>query len=172
MRVRVTVISGVQFRGRVSRGAASTRCGRRPQAATLSPTSARQGRVLLRVARPVQEPSPTDRASAEPQGVRVHRGRTLTTAHVRIHQGRPVTSPGRTVLDVAATLTDRDVERLLDEALFARRILTRADLRDVLARAGSHAGRGRLKRVARNYTRSTKTDSPPEERLLLLIRAS
>jgi very-short-patch-repair endonuclease len=69
-------------------------------------------------------------------------------------------------------VTDRDVERLLDEGLFALRILTLSQVRDVLARAGQHSGRGRLARVAANHTRSTRTESPPEEALLSWIRAA
>jgi very-short-patch-repair endonuclease len=96
----------------------------------------------------------------------------MTSADVSVHDGLPVTSPARTLLDAAGTLTDRDVERLLDEGLFGRRIVTTAQINDVLARAGGHPGRARLQRVAASHTRSTKTDSPPEERLLALIRAA
>src|SRR5438270_11969058 len=60
---------------------------------------------------------------------------------------------------------------MLDGALFVRRLVTVAEIRELLARAGGHPGRGRLRRVVGDHTRSTKTDSPPEEALLLLIRA-
>lgn len=71
---------------------------------------------------------------------------------------------------------------MLDEGLFARRIITLAEVRDVLARAGNHPGRARLARVAADRTpadrthadraSSTRTDSPPEEAVLGLIRAA
>jgi very-short-patch-repair endonuclease len=61
---------------------------------------------------------------------------------------------------------------MLDEGLFKLRILTLKDIDDVLTRAGTHAGRARLARVGRSHSRSTQTDSPPEERLLQLIRAA
>lgn len=96
----------------------------------------------------------------------------MTRADVRIHQGLPVTSPARTLLDVAATLPDRDLERLLDEALFVRRLVTRGEITAVLRRAGNHPGRGRLARVLGTHARSTKTDSPPAEALLSLIRGA
>jgi very-short-patch-repair endonuclease len=124
------------------------------------------------VARPVHVTLPGDRGCPEPAGVAVHRCRTISAADVRVHEGLPVTSPARTILDVAATLPDRDVERLLDEGLFVLRILTAGAVADVLARAGSHPGRARLARVAGGHKRSTKTDSPPEERMLTLIRAA
>jgi very-short-patch-repair endonuclease len=124
------------------------------------------------IARPVHVTIPDPRGCPAPAGVVVHRSVTIGPADVRVHEGLPVTSAARTLLDVAATLSDRDIELLLDEGLFALRILTLAQISDVLARAGSHPGRGRLARVARGYTASSKTDSPPEERLLVLIRAA
>jgi very-short-patch-repair endonuclease len=124
------------------------------------------------VARPVHVTIPGKRGCPAPAGVKVHRSITLTPADVRVYEGLPITSPARTLLDVAATLTERDVERLLDEARFALRIVSLAEVRDVLARAGGHPGRARLERVANNFTRSTRTESPPEEKLLAMIRAA
>lgn len=105
-------------------------------------------------------------------GVTVHRSRTIAAPDSRVHQGLPVTSPARALLDAAGSLRDRDIERLLDEAVFALRILTIAEVRDVLARAGNHPGRARLARVVGGHMHATKTDSPPEEDLLALIRAA
>jgi very-short-patch-repair endonuclease len=123
-------------------------------------------------ARPIHVTIPGDRGFPTPEGVLLHRSRILTSADIRIHEGLPVTSPGRAILDAAATLPDRDVERLLDEALFARRLVALAEIEHLVARAGGHRGRARLERVARGHTSTTKTDSPPEERLLALIRAA
>jgi very-short-patch-repair endonuclease len=102
----------------------------------------------------------------------VHRSGTLTSADTSVHQGLPVTSPARTLLDVAAGLTDRDIERMLDEGLFTLRILTLSQVDDVLRRAENRPGRPRLSRAAANYTHFARTESPPEERLLTLIRAA
>jgi hypothetical protein len=124
------------------------------------------------VARPVHVTIPASRGRPSPTDVVVHRCATISSADVRLCEGFPVTSPARTLLDVAAALSDREVELLLDESLFVRRILSVAQLRDVLARAGTHPGRARLARVARGHTTSTKTDSPPEEGMLILIRAA
>jgi very-short-patch-repair endonuclease len=123
-------------------------------------------------ARPIHVTVPGDRGCADPAGVVVHRSVILTPADIRIRDGLPVTSPARAVLDVAPGLTDRDVERLLDEGLFALRILSRADIHHLLARAGSHPGRARLARAVADHTHSTRTDSPPEETVLGLIRAA
>ena len=123
-------------------------------------------------ARPVHVTIPEGRTGPSPTGVVVHRSRTISERDVRLHEGLPVTSPARTILDVAATLADRDVERLLDEGLFTKRLVKRAEIDDVLDRVGKHPGRARLARVARAHTRSSKTDSPPEEALLRLLRAA
>jgi very-short-patch-repair endonuclease len=124
------------------------------------------------IARPVHVTIPGRRGCPAPAGVQIHRCVTMSPADICLCEGLPVTSPARALLDVAATLPDRDIELLLDQALFARRILTLAQVADVLARAGNHPGRARLARVASGHTHSSKTDSPPEERLLALIRAA
>jgi very-short-patch-repair endonuclease len=124
------------------------------------------------VARPVHVTLPGHRGCPAPTGVVVHRCVTISAADVCVHEGLPVTSPARTLLDVAGTVSDREVELLLDESLFVRRILTVTQVAEVLARAGNHPGRARLARVACGYTHSSKIDSQPEERMLALIRAA
>ncbi len=123
-------------------------------------------------ARPIHVTIPGERGFCAPAGVKLHRSRILTPRDVRAHHGLPITSPARSLLDVAATLPDRDIERLLDEGLFALRLLTRVEIAELLARAGNHPGRARLTRVANAHIDDTRTDSPPEERLLALIRAA
>ena len=124
------------------------------------------------VARPIHVTLYARSSGPTPVGVALHRSETITEPDVRIHDGLPVTSPARTLLDVAASLPDRDVERMFDEGLFTRRVLTRREIVDVLARAGHHPGRGRLARVARAHSRPTRTDSRPEEALLRMVRAA
>src|SRR5579859_1344434 len=124
------------------------------------------------VARPIHLTIPRDTAGPKLSGVVVHRSRTIAPVDVRVHHGLRVTSPARALLDAAAALPDRDVERLLDEAVFARRLTTLTEIHELLARAGRHPGRARLARLTRGRTRSTTTDSPPEERLFVLIRAA
>jgi very-short-patch-repair endonuclease len=123
-------------------------------------------------ARPVHVTIPIGRSGPAPAGVKLHRSRTLTRDDVTTHDGLPLTAPARTLLDVAATLPDRDLERLLDEALFVRRIVTRNEIGAVLRRVGNHPGRARLTRVASVHTRTTETESPPTEALFRLIRAA
>jgi very-short-patch-repair endonuclease len=123
-------------------------------------------------ARPIHVTIHVGRSGPAPHGVRVHRSRIITPADIRILDGLPVTSPARTLLDVSATLPDRDVERLLHEALFARRIVTLEEIKALLKRAGGHPGRRRLARVAGMNVRDTSTESPPHEKLFQLIRAA
>lgn len=122
-------------------------------------------------ARPIHVTIPIGRCGPSPPGVKLHRSRILTPRDVRLRDGLPVTSPARTLLDVAITLPDRDVERLLSEAVFVRRIVTHQEISAMLRRAGGHPGRRRLARVAGALTVSTETDSHPAEKLHALIRA-
>ena len=55
----------------------------------------------------------------------------------------PITAPARTLLDLAATLPERPLERALDEAV-VRRLLREADLTVALATAPRRAGAARL----------------------------
>lgn len=123
-------------------------------------------------ARPVHVTIDGERGCPKPGGVTVHRSRMLSPGDGGLCRGLPITSPDRTLLDVAGRLPDRDVERMFDEGLYALRILTVPEIRKVLTRCGRHPGRARLTKVTADHTHSTETDSPPEERLLQLIRAA
>jgi predicted transcriptional regulator of viral defense system len=48
--------------------------------------------------------------------LRVHRARGLGTEDVTTRRGIPVTSPERTILDLAASLSERELEKVLDRA--------------------------------------------------------
>jgi very-short-patch-repair endonuclease len=93
----------------------------------------------------------------------------LTKQDVTIHRGLPVTSPARTLLDCAETLTPRALERALDEAL-ALRIVSISKLREVLSRAHGRHGAPLLKALLDHRGPSTITRSQAEERMLELIR--
>ncbi|HEX2104419.1 MAG TPA: hypothetical protein VHF51_12260 [Solirubrobacteraceae bacterium] len=73
---------------------------------------------------------------ARRDGLRIHRPRRLAATEVSSHHGIPVTTPARTILDLAATLPTRPLERQLDQAESAR--LT--DVPSLVARARAHAG--------------------------------
>jgi very-short-patch-repair endonuclease len=70
-----------------------------------------------------------------PTGVAAHEGRLAALDRTR-RSGIPVTSPARTVADLAQELGEEDLERALREAWF-RRLLTVPALRDALSRRPS-----------------------------------
>lgn len=78
-------------------------------------------------------------------GVIVHRSRTLTPADVTVHYGIPVTTPARTLLDLAGTLTDRALARAVNEARLAR-LVTVEELHGLIERSPGRATR-RLQRL-------------------------
>jgi len=70
-------------------------------------------RILPRWPHPVEI---TARAGRTLRGIHVHRSRTLTPQDVTHDHGIPVTTPNRTLLDLADTLPDRELTRAQNEA--------------------------------------------------------
>jgi very-short-patch-repair endonuclease len=111
-----------------------------------------------------------DGRSSRLPGVRVHRSRILESRDVQIKHGLPVTSPARTLLDIAVTATARQLELAFDRGIVEKTVRP-AHVRDVLDRAGGHRGRARLAAlVDREGGGTTITSSPPEEQMLALIQ--
>lgn len=111
------------------------------------------------------------RQTAQPRGVRVHRTVQLPARDIRIKHHLPLTSPARTLLDIADGLTPRELERALDEALVAR-IVRISQIADVLARARGRRGAPRLGALIEHAAGTTVTRSQAEERFLALVRAA
>jgi very-short-patch-repair endonuclease len=103
-------------------------------------------------------------------GAKVHRTRLLEPQDIRIHQRLPVTSPARTVLDIAPALTLRELERALDEALIAK-LFSRTQITAFLDRTPRRPGAPRLKALL-DRPATTRTRSEAEERFLALVRAA
>jgi hypothetical protein len=76
--------------------------------------------------------------------VHIHWVTGLRKRDVRIHQGIPVTSPARTILDQAPSLSRKSLTRAVDNARLER-ILTLGDLADVAERFALHPGAPLLK---------------------------
>jgi very-short-patch-repair endonuclease len=102
--------------------------------------------------------------------IRVHRPRALHRTEVTVHHGIPVTTPARTILDLAATLDRRPLERLLDRAETLR--LTDVVALGAIARAHPrHRGAQKLRAALEDHTPGTTiTKSELEERFLRLCR--
>jgi very-short-patch-repair endonuclease len=81
----------------------------------------------------------------------------------------PITKPARTVLDLAASLTSRELERALEEA-YARRRVTQGMLEEILARSERARGAAALRQLLAEHTGPALTRSEAEARLLDLIR--
>jgi very-short-patch-repair endonuclease len=78
----------------------------------------------------------------------------LQSEDVRTVSGIPVTSPARTVLDLAPDESLRDLGRLLKRA-DENELLDRRRFEALLARAGGHPGRGKLAAALRAYKPET-----------------
>ena len=79
-------------------------------------------------------------------GVRSHRTNHLDRRDIRIHRGLPVTSPARSLVDIAPLVSDDELEHMLDEAL-ERKLVRITEIRDTIARGG--AGRPGVHRLVR-----------------------
>ena len=103
---------------------------------------------------------PGDPGRRRRAGVKVHRSRTLEARDVVRHRGIPITTPARTIIDLARMLKGRPLEQLLDRAEH-RNLVDFADLQ-----------RGpiptSLQAVLSRYTATTPTRSELEERFLQL----
>jgi very-short-patch-repair endonuclease/predicted transcriptional regulator of viral defense system len=102
-------------------------------------------------------------------GLRVHRTRSLGAEDLRMCRRIPVTSPPRTIVDLADTISERDLARAIAEAEI-RGLARCSELLAAVARAGNgRRGCARLARILGASGRPTLTRSEAEERLLALI---
>lgn len=100
----------------------------------------------------------------------VHQTRFLPDDHIAVEKGIPATSVERTLLDVAARMGRRRLERMVVDADRAR-LLDWRQLWRVIERGVGRKGVGRLRRVARDIDpRSRDTRSPLEVDFLALCR--
>jgi very-short-patch-repair endonuclease len=109
------------------------------------------------------------RSNRRRPGLRIHRSRSLCPQDVVTHRGIPVTSPTRTLLDLAAVAPDRHLERAFDEAI-TQRLATPGSLHAAVDRAQGHHGSGRLRALLARSEEPALTRSEAEERFLSLVR--
>ena len=83
-----------------------------------------------------------DAPAARNPGVRVHRSGILESRDVWIRKGLPVTSPSRTLLDIAVSATARQLERAFDRGI-AEGTVRPSHVADILVRAGGDRGPAR-----------------------------
>jgi very-short-patch-repair endonuclease len=127
--------------------------------AVLSHASAATAWDLRRTGGGAIDVSVATRAGRERRaGIRLHRSVTLTPVDMTTHRGIPITTPARTIIDLAKTLQGRPLEQLVDLA-DQRGLVDFDDLRS--------ADPASLKAVLRNYAPAA-TRSEMEERFLRL----
>ena len=107
----------------------------------------------------------------ERPGIRVHRSRTIAPKDIRKLERIPLTSPARTLLDLATVATPRVLEQAISEAE-SRRLVRRSELRALLDRASNVPGSAALRSALEQDGGPALTRSQAEERLLGLIRAA
>jgi very-short-patch-repair endonuclease len=100
-------------------------------------------------------------------GIRVHRVRNLPADDAARHRNLPLTSPARTLLDLAATLPSRDVARAVETAE-QRRLTTHAGLTHHLTRFRASRGAAHLRAALRPTSQLTRSEA--ERRFLALVR--
>ena len=103
------------------------------------------------------------------EGIRVHRVSELDPRDVTRRHGIPVTSPARTLLDVAASAAQPELNRAVDEAR-VNRLVTDPSLNEQCSRYPTHRGTAALKTAIRTEPKLTRSEA--ERRLLELIRAA
>lgn len=129
-----------------------------------------QGSAALHWGLPWRETQRIDVTVQTPGGrgrrrlVIVHRAR-LEVGEVRVKDGIPVTSPSRTLIDLADYGRRRPLERALDEAAYLR-----LDLTGLRPRQGRRGSGVLAELLARHDEGTTRTRSVMEERFLGLCR--
>ena len=105
------------------------------------------------------------------RGINLHRISTLSSMEATTYEGIPVTTPARTLLDLAEVVPSRALRRALDEAERQRLFDLRA-LEAVIASHVGHRGAGVLAAVLLEHDIGmTLTRSELEERFLVLCAA-
>jgi very-short-patch-repair endonuclease len=107
--------------------------------------------------------------STQHVGVRKHRSEHLDPRDVGVLAGMPITSPARTLLDVASSMPAVELERLHEE-MPVQRLTTRAAVAETLTRGKGRAGAAALRDVLERADEPSLTRSEAERRLLELVR--
>jgi very-short-patch-repair endonuclease len=105
------------------------------------------------------------------QGIRIHRARHIDPRDVTSRDGIPLTTPARTLLDLAGHLDRRTLARAIEEAQ-VQRLTTHAELAALQARSSGRRGARALNDALAQAHEPAMTRSEAEAELLRLIRAA
>jgi hypothetical protein len=110
------------------------------------------------------------RHGPRPTGVHVHRTRTLNRAEVAVVEQLPVTSPLRTIFDLAGTADLATTERAVEEAI-TQHMVTESALRAQATDARGRRAATRITAILDAYDEPGITKSKAERRFRRLLRA-
>jgi len=91
------------------------------------------------------------------RGIRVHRTAVLERPDLARHEGIPITSPARTLVDLAALLEYRPLRRAVRQAQSLRRVDIR-QLTQALTRLGSRRGVSKLAKIVATGPAPTRSE--------------
>lgn len=111
------------------------------------------------------------RNASSPRGVVVHRTKSLARQDIRWRNGIPVTSPARTILDLAGTMDQFELEAVLLAGL-RQNIVRRSQLHDVMERNPRAKGIAKLRALLKQSESLHDTRSKYERRFRSLLRAA
>jgi very-short-patch-repair endonuclease/predicted transcriptional regulator of viral defense system len=101
-------------------------------------------------------------------GIRIRRARSLLDDEVTVLDGVPITTPARTILDLASSGRAREVVRAVDEGIALRRF-TLEELKTLVARHPRQPGAAALRTLI-DHGASSWIRSPAEKRFRALLR--
>jgi very-short-patch-repair endonuclease len=109
--------------------------------------------------------------SSHRPGIRLHRYAAIPRAQLTTRRGLPVTTAERALLDSVALLSPAELERAFWEAI-ALRATSKTKVRELVAVSPGREGCALLRSLADPKRRGGRSESPPEQVALDLIRAA
>jgi very-short-patch-repair endonuclease len=119
---------------------------------------------------PVEVTVVRSRAPSRP-GICVHRARSLDARDVRRVTWIPVTSPARTILDLAVRVEAMELERMIADGI-RRGLVRETQLRELLGRSRGKRGAVALRHAISGERGPAFTRSAAERKFLNLVRAA
>ena len=132
-------------------------------AASVFALCARSGRLI--------DVTTTEGLAGRRPGIRPHRTTALPPCDVVLRHGLRVTTPARTLLDLAASTPMKDLERLTEEAQ-VQRLASPAELLAVIERGAHRPGVRQLRTIVDFLDEPLFTRSEAERRLVALCRSA
>jgi very-short-patch-repair endonuclease len=104
----------------------------------------------------------------QPPGIRVHRRPSLVATDLTTHEGIPITTPIRTLIDLATRLSARELEAAVNES-DKLDLVDPESLRSALDERSGQPGVAKLRKLLDRHT-FRLTDSELERRFLRIVR--